>query len=57
MLNIHLQPIVKQVPSYVTEVNDFINKVKDLGEPKDSILVSLDVKSLNINIPNTEHIA
>ena len=56
MLNTTLQPIVKQIPSYVKDTNDSINKVKDLSVPKDSLLVSLDVKSLYTNIPNAEGI-
>ena len=38
----------------VKDTNDFINKVKDLGIPKDAILVSLDFKSPCTNIPNVE---
>ena len=43
--------------SYVKDANDFINKVKDLSLPKDSILASLDVKSLYTNIQTAEGIA
>ena len=51
----HLQPIVKQIPSYVKDTSDFISKPKALETVPDNLyLVSLDVKSLNTNIPNSE---
>ena len=53
----HLQPIVKNIPSYIKDTNDFIKKTKDLKVPKDAILVSLDVKGLYTSIPNSEGIA
>ena len=53
----HLQPIVKNIPSYIKDTNDFIKKTKDLKVPKDAILVSLDVKALYTSIPNSEGIA
>ena len=46
----HLQPIVKEIWSYVKDT-DFIQNLKQIEEvPKDSLLVTLDVKSLNIYI-------
>ena len=45
------------IPSYKKDTNDFIKKTKDLEVPKGAILVSLDVKALYINIPNSESIA
>ena len=53
----HLQPIVKNIPSYMKDTNDFIKKTKDLKVPKDAILVSLNVKALYTSIPNLEGIA
>ena len=51
----HLQPIVKQIPSYVKITSDFINKLKTVETvPDNSCLVSLDIKSLHTNIPNSE---
>lgn len=41
----HLQPIVKEIPSYAKDTNGFINKIKEFKIPKDVVLVSLDVKS------------
>ena len=47
----HLQPIVKEIWSYVKDTQDFIQNLKQIEEvPKDSLLVTLDVKSLNIYI-------
>ena len=51
----HLQPIVKQIPSYVKETNDFINKINAVKSvPKNGYLVTMDVRSLYTNIPNAE---
>ena len=52
-----LQPIVKQIPSYVKDTSDVISKLKAVETvPDNSYLVSLDVKSLYTNIPNSEGI-
>ena len=51
----HLQLIVKQIPSYVKDTNDFINAVKSVS--KNSYLVTMDMRSLYTNIPNTEGIS
>ena len=51
----HLQPIVKEIPSYVEDTQDFLKKeekVKDI--PQESLLVILDVKSLYTNTPNND---
>ena len=48
----YLQPVVKEIPSYIIDTNDFVKKV-----PKDSILVTMDVKSLHTRIPHHEGIA
>ena len=53
----HLQLIVKNIPSYIKDTNDFIKKTKDLKVPKDATLVSLDVKALYRSIANSEGIA
>ena len=53
----HLQPIVKEIPSYVKNTQDFLKKlekVKDISQ--ETLLVTLDVKSLYTNIPNNEGI-
>ena len=53
----HLHPIVKEIPSYVKDTSDFINKINNHNIPKGSIFVTLDVKSLFTSIPNPEGIA
>ena len=53
----YLQPHAKSLPSYIKDTSDFtnrINKTKDIN--KDTILVTLNVKSLYTNIPNHEGI-
>ena len=53
----HLQPIVKEIPSYVKDTQDFLKKLEKVKDiPQDSLLVTLDVKSLYTNIPNNEGI-
>ena len=47
----HLQPGVKQIPSY------FINKINNFSIPVNSILVTMDVRSLCTSIPNNKGIA
>ena len=52
----HLQPIVKDIPSYVRD-NDFLTKLNNVRDiPKEILLVTLDVKPLYTNIPNSEGI-
>ena len=53
----HLQPIVKEIPSYVQDTSDFLRKINQINfVPDNSYLVSLDGKSLYTNIPNVEGI-
>ena len=51
----HLQPIVKQMLSYVKDINDFINKINIVKSvPENSYLVIIDVRSIYTNIPNAD---
>ena len=50
----HLQPVVKQIPSYTKDTNHFINKVNNFSVPVNSILLTMDVRSLYTSIPNNE---
>ena len=51
----HLQPIVKQIPSYVKDTDNFITKINAVKSvPKNSYLVTMDVRSLYTNTPNAE---
>ena len=53
----HLRPWVEQVPSYIKDTTDLLGKLQDLtNSSPDVILVTLDVKSLYTNIPQTEGI-
>ena len=53
-----LQPIVKQIPSYIKDLNDFLPKLNAMENvPKDRILLTMDVKSLYTNILNNEGIS
>ena len=52
-VNYHLQPIFKEIPSYVKNTKDFLKKLdKVKGIPQESLLVTLEVKSLDTNIAN-----
>ena len=51
----HLQPLAKQIPSYIKNTNDFVNKTNKV--PENSFLVTMDVKALHTNTPNNEGVA
>ena len=53
----HLQPLVREIPLYIKETNDFINKIDNFAVPPNSFLVTMDVKSLYTSIPNNKGIA
>ena len=56
-IDYHFQLIAKQTPSYFKDTIDFKSKIKAIENvPDNSYLVSLDVKSLYTNIPNSEGI-
>ena len=56
-VDFHLQPIVKNIPSYVRDTTDFLKKLDKVKNiPSNCLLVTLDVKSLYTNIPNNEGI-
>ena len=48
---------MKEIPSYVKDTVDFINNINNHNIPKESIFVTLDVKSLYTSIPKPEEIA
>ena len=52
-----LQPLVRKIPSYIKDANDFINKVNNFPVPPNSLLVTMDIKSLYTTIPNNDGIA
>ena len=51
-----LQPIAQQQESYLKDTTHFINFLEKTKVPEDIILVSMDVTSLYINIPQEEGI-
>ena len=61
-VDLHLQPFVKTLPSYVEDDNDFLRKLIMINSnygplPQDTILCTMDVTSLYTNIPTDEFIA
>ena len=51
----HLNPLVKIIPSYIKDTNDFLTKLQQLDDlSSESLLVTLDVVSLYTNIPHQE---
>ena len=56
-VDLHLQPIVKNISFYVRGTTDFLRKLDKVKNiPNECLLVTLDVKSLYTNIPNNEGI-
>ena len=55
-MNYHLGPlhVVKKIPSYVKDTNDFLSKLRETHVTPESLLVTLDVNSLYTNIPHEE---
>ena len=53
----HLEPFVREIPSYVKDTSDFLYKINTVEfVPDNSYLVSLDFKPLYTSIPNVEGI-
>lgn len=54
----HLQPLTKKLTSYIQDTTDFLRKLKNLPDklPENTLLVTMDVRSLYTNIPNSEGI-
>ena len=49
--------VVKQIPSYIKDTNHFTNKVNNFSLPVNSILVTMNVRSLYTSLPNNQGIA
>ena len=49
-----LQPIMKALPSFLKDTTQLINELNDLTVESDSLLVTIDVKSLYTCIPYQE---
>ena len=52
----HLQLLVKEISSNIKDTEDFVNKLYSFKVPKNSVLVTMDVKAFFINISNNEGI-
>ena len=57
-MDYHLQPINKSLPSYVQDTTDLLKKLENVPDDprEETILVTMDVRSLYTNIPNEEGI-
>ena len=54
-LDFHLQPLVKNIPSYIKDSSDFISKLGGIGVvPSGALLVTIDVVGLYSHIPHAE---
>ena len=54
-LDYHLQPLAKEVKSYIKDTNDFLKKIRDLPDlPDNAILCTVDVVGLYPNIPHKD---
>ena len=52
-LDFHLQPLSRQVKSFIKDTNDFLRKLRDLPPlPDDLIMCTIDVVGLYPNIPH-----
>ena len=50
-VDLHLQPHVQNLPSYLQDTTDFLRKQDAMGQlPPETLLVSMDVTSLYTNI-------
>ena len=52
-----VQPLVKEIPSYIKDSSDFVNKINNFKVAGNSFLGNMDVKPLHTNIPNNKGIA
>ena len=51
-----LKPLMKALPSYLKDTTEFINEIKDIHVESDTLLVTIDVKSLYTSIPHSDGI-
>ena len=57
-IDFHLKPLCNTLPSYIKDTNHFLQTIFDLDTPlpPDTIVATIDVKSLYTNIPHPEGI-
>ena len=55
----HIKPLVKSLPAYIKDTNHFLNLIFSIPTPlpKDTLLATIDVKSLYTNIPIDEGVS
>ena len=53
----HLQLLMREIPSFIKDTNDFINKIDNFTVPPNLFFVTMDFKSLYTSISNNEGIA
>ena len=56
LIDIHLQPHVPYIKSYIKDSGDLINILEKLDLPSNCTLATIDVKALYLNIPHSEGI-
>ncbi len=56
LVDLHLQPYVSKVNSYIKDSGHIINLIEKLKIPPNCILTTIDVKALYLNIPHKEGI-
>ena len=58
LLDFHLQPLAREVKSYIKDTNDFLKKLRSLPNlPDDIILCTVDVVGLYPNIPHDKSLS
>lgn len=55
-IDMHLQPLVPKAKSFIKDSGDLVNLLERTTIPTNSILATIDVKALYLNIPNQEGI-
>eukprot|EP00105_Crassostrea_gigas_P005310 XP_011418863.1 PREDICTED: uncharacterized protein LOC105322042 [Crassostrea gigas] len=55
-IDLHLRPHVEDLPSYLQDTTDYLNKTPSSGLPDHTLFVTMDVTSLYTNIPHDEGI-
>ncbi|XP_048765266.2 uncharacterized protein LOC125673022 [Ostrea edulis] len=55
-IDLHLRQHVEDLPSYLKDTTDYLNKTPSSGLPDHTLLVTMDVSSLYTNIPPDEGI-
>ncbi|XP_033752172.1 uncharacterized protein LOC117335980 [Pecten maximus] len=55
-VDFHLRPIVENLPSYIKDTTDYLNKTPSSNLPEGILLVTMDVVPLYTNIPHADGI-